>query len=155
MSARIETAKRFIESFGTLDGNEMTRLKTSDCLHHFAPATLGINEPKSTEEFSNHLSTLRDVLAGFPVYIKELWDKGNNVTIWATSETKFHEAAMDSGLPSTSWAFNGEYIFILEMNEAGDKITRVVEFLDSKATEELRALFKRARTNLGLSEKRV
>ena len=46
------------------------------------------------------------------------------------------------------WDYAGEYIFILNVNEAG-KIARILEFLDSKATERLRGLMTKARENLG------
>jgi len=45
------------------------------------------------------------------------------------------------------WEYTGEYIFILDMDEEG-RITRVVEFLDSLATERVRGLMGKARRNL-------
>ena len=62
---------------------------------------------------------------------------------------------MDHSLSSEDWIFKGEYIFILELSDDGSQVSRVVEFLDSKKTEELRVLFKRARKNLGLGEKHI
>ena len=155
MSIGVETARKFINCFSTLDGEQMTRLKTPLCQHHFAPESLGVASPRGVEEFSSHLSSLRDVIQGFPVHIKELWESEKSVTIWATSETNFHEAAMDHSLSSEDWIFKGEYIFILELSDDGSQVSRVVEFLDSKKTEELRVLFKRARKNLGLGEKHI
>jgi hypothetical protein len=155
MSTRIETAKKFIDCFRTLDGNEFARLKTLDCLHYFAPASLGMPEFKSSEDFSAHIDTLRNILKAFPVFVNELWDGGSQITIWATSETQFHEQAMDDGLSRHVWSYRGEYVFILEFNDTGGKISRIVEFLDSKATEDLRTLMKRARRNVGLEEKQV
>lgn len=96
---------------------------------------------------------LQGVLKGFPVFIKEMWDGGNSVTIWATSETQFLEQAKDEQIEPDRWAFRGEYIFILDFE--GEQISRVVEFLDSKATDELRVLMKRARRNLGLDEQHI
>jgi hypothetical protein len=150
MSNRIETARRYIDAFRTLDDEEFTRLKTSDCQHYFAPASLGISEPKSNEEFSAHVQNLRGILKSFPVYIKELFDGEKHITIWATSETRFLDQAIDDSIPLEKWAFKGEYIFILEITEDGMKISKIVEFLDSKATEDLRSLMKRAREILGL-----
>jgi hypothetical protein len=155
MSTRAETVKCFIEAFRTLDAEEFARLKTSDCKHYFAPASVGITEPKSNEDFTAHMQTLRGILKGFPVFIKELFDGEKHVTVWARSETQFLEKAMDDGLPREQWAFKGEYIFIFELTEDGKRISKIVEFLDSKATEDLRALMKRARKNLGLEEKHV
>jgi len=69
------------------------------------------------------------------------------VVVWATSETKFFDAVKDSGLSDEEWIYRGEYMFILSMDESQEKIKRVVEFLDSKATERLRGLIKRAKDN--------
>lgn len=69
------------------------------------------------------------------------------MVVWATSETKFFDAVKDSGLSDEEWIYRGEYMFILSMDESQEKIKRVVEFLDSKATERLRGLIKRAKDN--------
>jgi ketosteroid isomerase-like protein len=148
MAVATETAKRYIDAFRTLDGELFTSLKTPDCEHLFAPKSLNMPVSNNNAEFADHMTSLRRVLRGFSVYIKELWANGSQITVWATSETLFREEAMDTSIPQETWSFRGEYIFILEMNEKGDKIKRVVEFLDSKLTEELRELMKRARKNL-------
>ena len=47
------------------------------------------------------------------------------------------------------WRYEGEYVFILDFveDERGEqKARRILEFLDSKGTERVRGLMKRART---------
>ena len=51
------------------------------------------------------------------------------------------------------WEYVGEYIFILDLDEEG-KITRIVEFLDSKNTVRLFALAEKARENLAVNQTR-
>lgn len=69
------------------------------------------------------------------------------MTIWATSNATFREEAKDedSGL---DWSYHGEYIFILILNQTGDKIERIIEFLDSQKVVEVRVLIERARRNV-------
>lgn len=88
-------------------------------------------------------------MTGFPVTAKEIIDSAdsNTVTIWATSEAQFREELKDDGVPAEKWAYRGEYLFILTMDETGRRIRRVVEFLDSKLTERALALVARAREN--------
>ena len=70
---------------------------------------------------------------------------GGQVTIWAIGVPEFRAEAVD-GIEG-EWEYTGEYIFILDVNEEG-KISRVLEFLDTKERERLRGLMERARRNL-------
>ena len=71
---------------------------------------------------------------------------GGQVTIWAIGVPEFRAEAVD-GMEG-EWEYTGEYVFILDVNEEG-KISRVLEFLDTKGRERLRGLMERARRNLG------
>lgn len=73
-------------------------------------------------------------------------EKQNRVVVWATGKPMWKEEVMDGD--KKDWEIEGEYMFILSMNESGEKLERVVEFLDSKRTEELRVLAARAAKNL-------
>ena len=99
--------------------------------------------------FAAFIVSLRDVMAGFPVTPKEMVDSENEntVTVWATSEAKFHEEFKDDSFSATDWAYRGEYMFILNMDPSGRKIRRIVEFLDSKGTERMYGLLARAKEN--------
>lgn len=103
--------------------------------------------------FTNHLGSLREVLAGFPVFPREDFENEGlgQVTTWATSETIFHEKAKGNDV-SEQWKFHGKYIFILTMDESREKVVQIIEFLDSKATEQLRELMARARKNLNVKK---
>lgn len=73
-------------------------------------------------------------------------ERSNAVTVWATGVPEFREDVKDK---DEDWGYQGEYIFLLSMDESGEKITRIVEFLDSKATvEKLSGLMERAGKNL-------
>jgi hypothetical protein len=74
-------------------------------------------------------------------------EQQNKVIVWATSQPIFHDELKDEGLTEEEWTYKGEYMFILSMNESGDKVERVVEFVDSKGSERFLGLIQRARTN--------
>jgi len=111
-------------------------------------------ETMSREAFAEHIKGLRKVLSKFPVIPKQIWENeaGRQVTMWCTGEASFHDEVRDSGLSEEGWTYQGEYIFIFDMDESGEKTESVVEFLDSKETERLRGLMRRARENLGEPE---
>ncbi|TKA47810.1 hypothetical protein B0A49_14037 [Cryomyces minteri] len=148
-SVQRSTALAFLQSFQELDVNSHLALRTPGCRHTMAPASLNYPPSMTNEQFAAHLSSLRTIIASFPVTAKEIFEHegGNQVTIWATSSATFREEAKDedSGL---DWSYYGEYIFILSFNQAGDKIERIVEFVDSKRAVEVGVLVERARRNV-------
>lgn len=59
-------------------------------------------------------------------------EEQNRVIVCARSEGKFREEAKDAGLIGEEWCYRGKYVFIFTINESGEKIESVVEFMDSK-----------------------
>ena len=147
-SARYKTAMAFIGDFETLDVTTMLSRRTKDCMHTFLPSSMAL-PPKDNAAFGEHISRLREVMPKFPVIAKEVMeDERKNVAIvHAVSQAYFYDAVKDDGIPPDDWTYQGEYIFVLTMTEAGDKVEKVVEFVDSKGTERLLGLIKRARAN--------
>jgi len=103
----------------------------------------------TNDQWAAHGLSLKEVLVAFPVTPKEVFghEASNQVTIWATSSAVFRDDVKDDE-DSVDWSYFGEYIFVFSFNQAGDKVERVLEFLDSKKVEEVRALMQRARRNL-------
>lgn len=75
-------------------------------------------------------------MTGFPVTAKEYIESegSGQVTVWASSKAIFRDDVKDDEISQTEWVYEGEYIFLLAMDETGKKIIRIIEFLDSKAT---------------------
>jgi len=98
--------------------------------------------PFSREAFAEHINKLSEVLSKFPVVPTQIWvnEADRQVTMWCTGEATFRDEVRDDGLCEEEWLYHGEYIFILEMNDSGDKVESIVEFLDSKESERLRGL---------------
>ena len=154
-SVQRSTALAFLQCFKDLDVSSAVALRAPDCLHTMAPASLNYPPNMTNEQFAAHLSSLKTMVAHLPVTPKEIFEHegSNQVTIWATSNATFREEAKDedSGI---DWSYHGEYIFILSLNPAGDKIERIVEFLDSKRVVEVGELIKRARHNLAMRKEK-
>ncbi|TVY84262.1 Uncharacterized protein LSUE1_G000871 [Lachnellula suecica] len=152
-SIRYRTAIRFIEAFDKLSVETFLALQTPACEHVFAPASLSL-PPKNNETFSAHITGLQALLESFPVIpieVQENPDK-NQVLIWATSQANFHHDLKDSGISDEQWTYKGEYMYLLSMDGSGEKIDRVVEFLDSQGTERLHGLLARAKHNKEMIE---
>lgn len=146
-SKRLQTAKKYISHFETLDSDTLASVLAPDHTHQFAPASLAFPGPFSRPQFLEHSAVLRQVMTGFPVRAKEYIESesSNQVTVWATARPRFREEVLAGEEDREKWEFEGEYVFMFWMDETGGKIVRTVEFLDSKGTEYgLRPLLKRA-----------
>jgi len=149
VSTQRSTALAFLQSFQHLDVDANLALRTPNCIHSMAPASLNYPASMTNEQFAAHLSSVKPILATFPVTASEIFEHegSNQVTVWATSNATFREEAKDED-PGIEWSYRGEYMFVLVLNRAGDRIERIVEFLDSKKVEEVTVLMERARRNL-------
>lgn len=169
-SPHLRTARAYIDHFATLDPELLAPLLADDYAHVMAPASLGI-APLTRDGFLAHNADLRRVLAGFPVRVREIWEAGPEasgggvggvvvvvVVVWATSRAVFREEVVmargaggqgEEGAEEVSWEYEGEYVFVLEMDASGERVRRVVEFLDSKKTDGgIRPLVKMAKERL-------
>jgi hypothetical protein len=149
-STRRATALAMIAAFEDLDVEKHLSLRAPNCTHLLAPDTAITQPPFSNSDFETHLMKLRGVIEQFPVWPKEVMEdeQQNRVIVWATGQPTFRKELRDDGLTEEEWVYKGEYIFIFSMDESGEKIERVVEFLDSKAVVQVRALVQRASANL-------
>ena len=145
-----QTALKFLSGFQSLSPDTFLAVLSPTAIHEFAPASCSPPAPKTPTALANHITTLKQVLASFPVHPKEIFEneEKRQVTIWATSLAVFRDDVKDAGLSDEEWSYRGEYIFILTMDERQEKIMRVLEFVDSKGTNRLRGLMARARANL-------
>lgn len=144
-----QAAEAFLAPFKDLSVNDILAIRAPNCTHQFAPASLNPPPPLSNEQFAAHITdNFHPVMNHCPITAKEVQvnTASRQVTIWATSKPGFKAAAMDD---KENWDHTGEYVFLLDYDEVG-KLVRIVEFLDSLATERLRGLIVVARKNIGL-----
>jgi hypothetical protein len=143
-----QLAEDFLSAFKTLEAKDHTKLRAPGCEHHFAPSSLNYPSPKSNQQFADHITNLQHILSGFPITAKETMinEPKRQVVIWATAIPHFTDA-VKRGTPDSEWAYQGEYIFILNVNEEG-KIERVVEFVDSLGTMKALGLIEKAKEAL-------
>jgi hypothetical protein len=148
-----QLALAFCASFNDLDIADNLALRTPDCVHIFAPASLAFPLSMNNDQWGAHANGLKDILSHFPVTAKEIFasEGSNTVTIWATSDASFRKEVMD-GDGGVEWTYNGEYMFVLQVEKEGKRIEKIVEFLDSTKVVEVRLLMERVRANLAKRE---
>lgn len=152
----IATAKTYMQVFTSLDPEDILPIQTDDYQHTIAPTSLGFTSPYTRAQFATHILGLRRFLSSFPVHSRQVWPNPTKrqVLIWAQSEANFHEFVKGFGEPdsSVSWTFKGEYMWLLTMNNKGNKVKQVLEFLDSKGAEQMKTLIGKALERIGPTE---
>ncbi|KAK5627305.1 hypothetical protein RRF57_003020 [Xylaria bambusicola] len=121
-SRRRQTALAVIDTYNKWDLEAMLAIRTEDCVHQVIPQSLG-RQPLNNAEYRTYFATWIPLFKDFTVTINDLVEdeKENKVAMWAQSK-----AMTDIG------PYTNEYVVILHMNEAGDKVTKFVEFVDSQ-----------------------
>lgn len=150
-SLRVQTAERFISHFTTLDEGILETTLADDYTHQYAPSSIPNQGPFDKKGLINFVTGFKRIIKTYPMTIKESIDSEsrNIVTVWTIGKASVHDELKDEGSPKEDWEYTGEYMFLLYMNEEGDKVAKTVEFLDSKATaDRLIALVARASKNL-------
>lgn len=148
-SIRRDTAIAFIRTFENLDLDANIALRTPNCRHTIGPMSLGYKPDMTNDDFINHFSHIKEIIASFPVMVREIFadETGRPITIWAYSRAIFKDEVKDDEEPKVDWSYYGEYMFVLFMNEAGDKVERIIEFVDSDKVTKVRQLMLRAKRN--------
>lgn len=139
------TAAEYLAVFKTLDPSSITHVQTQDYTHEFAPQSANLPGPFSLDEFAQFLSSLRKVINSFNMTARDTWVNPSlrQVVIRACSAPTFWDEVKAGG-SKIDWSFEGEYIFILHLDDKGRKVRKVLEFVDSKGTERLMALIAQA-----------
>lgn len=144
----LTTAATYLNVFTTLDSTTIAHVQTSDYTHEFAPQSANPPGPFSRDEFAQFLSNLRNVVYDFNVRARQIWPNPSlrQVVIWADSAPAFRDE-VKNGSDEIDWRYKGEYIFILTLDDKGQKVSKVLEFVDSKGTERVKALIAQATAN--------
>ncbi|KAI3318184.1 hypothetical protein HD806DRAFT_512762 [Xylariaceae sp. AK1471] len=120
-SRRRQTALAVIDAYNKWSMDAIMAVRTDDCIQQILPKSLGRPEMDNTA-YAAYFSAVIPYFEGFTVTINELLEDAqeNKVVLWANST-----ATTPVG------PYNNEYMLVFYMNEAGDKITKFIEFVDS------------------------
>lgn len=145
------TATAWIDALGSLDLDRLRSLMSAKYQHAFAPGTLELaGATKDFDAMLAHAARAGAVMNSFRVFPRQVWPNPHlrQVVVWADSKAEFKEEAKKGGDNGEGWDYAGEYIFVITVNEEGDKVENVLEFLDSKATERVLGMIARAFKNI-------
>ncbi|KAI0415359.1 hypothetical protein F5X98DRAFT_217082 [Xylaria grammica] len=120
-SRRRQTALAVVDSYNKWSMEAIMGLRTEDCIQQILPKSLG-RPAMDNAAYEAWFGSVMPHFKNFTVTVDDIIeDPGENkVAIWA------HSSASTEVGP-----YNGEYVLILYMNEGADKITKLLEFVDS------------------------
>jgi hypothetical protein len=131
-SKRRETAIAYFRAFETWDIDTLlSRYLTHTCTHQIAPASVGgAIGVLNNEQWATRVRALTGVIKSCCFTAKEIVenDAANKLVLWMDGHVVFSDKDIGE--------FKGEYMFLLEFEESGERVRRIVEFVDSKEVVE-------------------
>ena len=148
-STRVKTALRFLGAFETLDLETFASVMSQSYLQTLAPASISPPPPVDSATFLANKIALKELVTGFPVTPKDVMEdqQQDRVIVRATGGPLWRDEVKDDSIPEEEWNWTGEYMLVFDLDETGEKIDHLLEFVDSKATLKLPALLGQAKTN--------
>lgn len=147
------TTEGFLHDFeGQWEEGATLSYRSPDCKHVMLPVSLGY-PPRSNDDFATYFRRIAPLVseAKVPTSLATT-DHRMKLTLFKMTINDFVAAPADrravcrSSMTAMTPAgkFENEYVWFFTFDESGKKITHIEEFLDSKATKEIRARFDAA-----------
>lgn len=136
VSQRTKTAEAVVAAFNNMDVDGILAHRSSDCLRHFIPKSLG-NSPQDNAQYANSLHQLSAVFQNFSCTINDLLEdkQANRICLYlaARGDTVVGE-------------YVNEYMWLLDFDESGEKITCSKEYSDTALARDFFPKLKAAMT---------
>ncbi|KAL9616942.1 MAG: hypothetical protein Q9160_008212 [Pyrenula sp. 1 TL-2023] len=121
----LQTATAFSTSYDEWTVESALRIRTPDCTHQIHPASL--KRPCMTNnDLSAFLASVNKLYQNYRIHVREyetlVDDEKRSVVLHATGTAD-----------TILGPFHNEYIFVLKMDETGQKVRHIDEFVDSAA----------------------
>lgn len=149
-STRLRTAKSYLNTLRTLDTNALNALvaliSDKSFTQTICPASVSPG-PFDKQAYIARICSLRAVLTGFPVTILDIIESEASNSVWvhctAVPEWKDEVKGSPAG-EEVDWHYQGEYVFMLWMDESGEKVVRCKEMVDSQGMSKMGGLFAKS-----------
>ncbi|KAI0909428.1 hypothetical protein F4823DRAFT_426470 [Ustulina deusta] len=134
-SQRRRTALAVVEAYNKWSTEAIMAIRAEDCTNQILPKSLG-RPAMDNAAYKAYFEAVMPGFEDFAVTVNDMVEdaRENKVVMWASST-----ASTEIG------PYVNEYVIILYMNEAGDKVTKFLEFVDSSYSV---AFFPRLREHL-------
>lgn len=151
----VKTAQAYINAISTVNSDALAAI-TSDSFHvDMGPASTGFSgQPIPRDALIQRFQGLSAMISSMNIKIERIWpanEASNQVVAWTTAEATFTPAVVQDD-KKEDWVFRPETVFIFEMDDSGEKVSKLFEFQDSLGVKDMNATFGRAMERLGMSQ---
>ena len=121
-----QTAEAVINAFNNLDVDTIVAYRSTDCLRHFLPASMG-NKPQDNTTYARSLYQLRAIFHNFSLTVNDvLADKeARRMCLWLSARAD-----------TAAGEYVNEYCWLLDFDETGTKIIKTKEYSDTLMAKE-------------------
>ena len=120
-STQRQTSEAVVEAFNRMDIDAIMLYRSADCLRYILPSTLG-HPPTNNEQYRSHLGKLKPIFSNFSLVINDLIEDSAEHRICMYLRARADTLAGE---------YINEYMWTLDFDETGTKITKVNEFVDT------------------------
>ncbi|KAJ9604944.1 hypothetical protein H2200_010333 [Cladophialophora chaetospira] len=137
----LHTAKNLFVTYNKWNVEDIMAIRTSDCTHRVLPSSLG-QAPLDNDAFRRFVENLMlGIPKGFNFTIDEktplVDESARKVVVFAKSKAE-----------TVAGPYANEYIFVVTVDESGNKIAGVEEFVDATIVKDFLPKFEEAMAKL-------
>ena len=120
-STQRQTANAVVEAFNHMDIDTIISYRSNDCMRHILPSTLG-HPPTNNEQYRASLERLKPIFKNFGLTVNDVVEdrEGRRICMYLRARAD-----------TLAGEYVNEYMWTLDFDETGTKITNVNEFVDT------------------------
>ncbi|KAK1753802.1 hypothetical protein QBC47DRAFT_48172 [Echria macrotheca] len=120
-STLTQTAQRVVDAYNAWSIDQIMAFRSEDCIQEILPTSMNV-PPQNNTQHEAHQRMIAPFFTNFHLVVLEqtVDESAKKVTLWA-------KATADTVVGP----YANEYVIALHMNEAGDRVVLVREFVDS------------------------
>jgi hypothetical protein len=125
-SPQRQTADAIVAAFNVMDIEKIVSFRDPTCLRHIVPLTLGL-KPQDNARFLAELQKLKPIFQNFCLTINDVVEdrEAGRICMWLSARAD-----------TAAGEYVNEYMWTMEFDESGRKLTRIREFVDTTVNKE-------------------
>ncbi len=120
-STQRQTADAVVAAFNNMDIDGLMSHRSPECMRYFAPTSVGL-KPMDNTTYANSLDKLRAIFHNFSLTVDDVVEDkpAHRITMWCKARAD-----------TAAGEYVNEYVWLLNFDASGEKITSSKEFSDS------------------------
>lgn len=126
VTPQMETALAVVQAFDRLDIDAILSYRAPECTRHILPSTLGY-PPVDNTRYATTLNQLKPIFRNFRLTVDDVVEdrEARRICMWLMARAD-----------TAAGEYVNEYVWTLDFDASGTKITRVKEFVDTLMTRD-------------------